>query len=77
VEEEPQQRLGVAEAQDTAAGWLPAVSASRIAASEARAAASGTRPDEPESEQMQLLCPKPIAASEAPASPGPRSASQE
>jgi hypothetical protein len=55
--------------------WV-AASTSQTAASETLAAASGTRPDEPESVQMQLLCPEPIAASEPPASPGPGSASQ-
>jgi hypothetical protein len=62
--------------QDTAVGWLPAASASQTIASETLVAASGTRPDEPESKQMQLLCPESIAASEPPASSRPRSASQ-
>jgi hypothetical protein len=59
------------------ARWLPAASASQIIASETLAATSRTRPDKPRSEQMQLLSPEPVAASEPPASPRPRSASQE
>jgi hypothetical protein len=53
VVEVPQQRRGVTGAQDTAAGWLPAASVSQTATSETTAAASGTRPDEPESKQMR------------------------
>jgi hypothetical protein len=55
---------------------LPAVSASQIATSKAPVASSGTHPNEPESEQMQLLCPELVAASETPASPMPVLASQ-
>jgi hypothetical protein len=68
---------GVVGAQDTAAGWLPVASASQTAAFETPAAASGTHPNEPESEQMQLLCPESIAASKPPASPRSGSTSQE
>jgi hypothetical protein len=57
--------------------WLPATSAFRTTVSGTQAAASGTRPDEPESGQMQQLCPEPVSTSEPPVSPRPRSASQE
>jgi hypothetical protein len=73
---EPQQSQGVIGAQDTAAEWLPAPSVSQTAASKTQVAASGTRPNEPESERMQLLYPEPVAVSEPPASPEPGSASQ-
>jgi hypothetical protein len=58
------------------AGWLPAISASQTVASETPAAASRTRHDELESEQMRQLCPEPVSASKPPMSPGPGSASQ-
>jgi hypothetical protein len=75
VVEVPQQRQGVAGALGTAAGWLPAASASRTVVSGTLAAASGTRPDEPESERMRQLCPELVSASKPPVSPRPGSTS--
>jgi hypothetical protein len=46
------------------------------AASVSLAAASETRPDEPESVQMQLRCLEPVSVAKSPTSPELESASQ-